>query len=83
MSEGALRDHVFYDSQSLRRTHSGNSTQCIAKLAGDCAGCEVLLFGDDAGAAEAAQELNIRHIPIGKPVPEDPKPLRVLFCEAQ
>src|SRR5579864_9153975 len=25
--------------------------------------CEVMLFGDDAGTAEVAAELNIRHVP--------------------
>jgi hypothetical protein len=44
---------------------------------------EILLFGDDAGAEEAARELNIRHIPAVKRVSGGPKALRPLFCEAQ
>ena len=35
------------------------------------------------GRQKWRESLNIRHIPIGKRVPEDPKPLRVLFDEAQ
>jgi hypothetical protein len=81
---GALRDRVFFTTAKAFAGHTAviqrNALRSWLETSPDA---EVLLFGDDAGAAEAAQELNIRHIPIGKRVPEDPKPLRVLFCEAQ
>ena len=44
---------------------------------------EIILFGDDAGAAEAAQELGIQHVPAVERAAEGPKGLRSIFYEAQ
>ncbi|HUL15985.1 MAG TPA: hypothetical protein VLV88_08310 [Terriglobales bacterium] len=44
---------------------------------------EVILFGDDPGAAETARELGIRHVPEVERVPQGPKVLRSFFDAAQ
>ena len=44
---------------------------------------EVILFGNEDGAAETAQELGIRHIKHVERTPEGPKVLRSFFDEAQ
>jgi hypothetical protein len=46
-------------------------------------GAEVILFGNEEGAAETARELGIRHVPEVKCLPEGPKVLRSFFDEAQ
>ncbi|HUJ40903.1 MAG TPA: hypothetical protein VLW54_10175 [Candidatus Acidoferrales bacterium] len=47
------------------------------------AGVEVILFGDDEGAAEAARELGIRHVPEAPRHPSGFKYLNAFFAEAQ
>src|ERR1051326_8393733 len=44
---------------------------------------EVILFGDEAGAVEAARELGITHVAEVERVPEGPKKLRSFFDAAQ
>jgi hypothetical protein len=44
---------------------------------------EVVLFGDDSGAAEVARELGIRHVPEIARVPQGPKLLPSFFDAAQ
>ena len=44
---------------------------------------EVILFGDDAGAEDAARELGIRYMPHVERVAEGPKVLRSFFDAAQ
>jgi hypothetical protein len=44
---------------------------------------EVILFGDEEGAAETARELGIRHIPQVERTPEGTKVLRSFFDPAQ
>lgn len=44
---------------------------------------EVIVFGDDEGAAETCAELGIRHVPRVERVPEGPKILRSFFDAAQ
>jgi hypothetical protein len=44
---------------------------------------EVILFGDDAGAAEAARELGIRHVPHVERTPQGTKYLGSFFDVAQ
>jgi hypothetical protein len=46
-------------------------------------GVEVILFGDDPGAAEISRELNIRHVPEVQRVSKGPKVLRSFFDAAQ
>lgn len=46
-------------------------------------GGEVILFGDEEGAAEIAAELGIRHVPEVKRAPEGPKLLKSFFDTAQ
>ena len=46
-------------------------------------GAEVILFGNEEGAAETARELGIRHVAEVERRPEGPKVLRSFFDEAQ
>ena len=46
-------------------------------------GAEVILFGNEEGAAETAGELGIRHVAEVERTPEGPKVLRSFFDEAQ
>jgi len=44
---------------------------------------EILLFGDDAGAAEVCAELGIRHVPKGRTSPNGTKYLTGIYDHAQ
>src|SRR6266478_3705708 len=46
-------------------------------------GTEVILFGNEEGAAETARELNIRHVAAVERTREGPKVLRSFFDAAQ
>lgn len=62
------------------RTIQRNALKSWTLLAPDV---EVLLFGDEEGAAEAAAELGLRHVPNVRRVPGGPKLLSSFFDAAQ